>query len=575
MSAQGGGTVRKLAVVVIILAGALGFVTALFEAASPFRAHAFYGISLSGGSGRITRVFLSEMPAGLHIKAGDRVLETSRGDALRGYELRIPHVGDIVHAVTPDGVIKITARPQFYLRDEALAQGLRELTCGVIILFATFLFVRRPGWMAFGFWIWAISALGGGDVDYALDWLPRSGGMIVSLIANALGFSGLALIPFALRFPSGRLNPQSRLVEAAAWTALVITVVYEIVIGIRVFQGYENPYRDLSIAASTMLPAAAIFLWKQARAAPLDRPKIAWATVAFVGSALLRAVAYTVALVTSSEWRIAEICSNLLALLAIYPILRHRLFDLGFIVNRAALYSSLTLAAFGTLAAANWFAQHFVTERLAFVMQPVAAIAIGLGYFRVRAWIQQTIERVLFRDRFAAEEYLEAVIRGLPFVERQSSVDDVLSRETAETLKLSSSALFHASDGAYVRVAAVHWTGIETSFATDSLLARRILADGPLVTITSHDSVSNGFAGPPHDPVVALGIKRRGILTAIAFYGRHENGTELEPDELKLLKRLGDAAAIAYEAADIAAVRERNRELEERVRHLELTASRT
>ena len=125
------------------------------------------------------------------------------------------------------------------------------------------------------------------------------------------------------------------------------------------------------------------------------------------------------------DWRLLQAVSNS-QLLAIYPVLRYRLFDLGFVVNRAALYSVLTLAAFGTLAAANWVAQHFVTDRLAFVLQPVAAIAIGLGYFRVRGWVQRALERLLFRDRLAAEEFIETLIRTLPFAERAETVDDVL-----------------------------------------------------------------------------------------------------------------------------------------------------
>jgi hypothetical protein len=43
----------------------------------------------------------------------------------------------------------------------------------------------------------------------------------------------------------------------------------------------------------------------------------------------------------------------------------------------------------------------------------------------------------------------------------------------------------------------------------------------------------------------------------------------LEPEELWLLRRLGSAAAVAYETVDVFALRERNEELELRVRVLE------
>ena len=68
---------------------------------------------------------------------------------------------------------------------------------------------------------------------------------------------------------------------------------------------------------------------------------------------------------------------------------------------------------------------------------------------------------------------------------------------------------------------------------------------------------------------MALGIVRRSALSAIVLYGRHDNGTEIEPDELKVLRRVGDAAAIAYETAEAEEMRERMKVLEARLREFE------
>lgn len=45
-------------------------------------------------------------------------------------------------------------------------------------------------------------------------------------------------------------------------------------------------------------------------------------------------------------------------------------------------------------------------------------------------------------------------------------------------------------------------------------------------------------------------------LLGIAFYGRHRNGTAIDPEERDLLTRLCDAAAVAYEAVALAQARE-------------------
>jgi len=67
---------------------------------------------------------------------------------------------------------------------------------------------------------------------------------------------------------------------------------------------------------------------------------------------------------------------------------------------------------------------------------------------------------------------------------------------------------------------------------------------------------------------VAFGIVRRGELTAIVLYGRHEHGTELEPDELRLIRRLVDASAIAYETAEVTSLRAKNATLERQLLQL-------
>jgi|ERR1700678_3565406 hypothetical protein len=74
----------------------------------------------------------------------------------------------------------------------------------------------------------------------------------------------------------------------------------------------------------------------------------------------------------------------------------------------------------------------------------------------------------------------------------------------------------------------------------------------------------------------ALGVAL-GVWEAVAPFvphefwgdGRHANGTELEPEELRLLRRLGNAAGVAYETVDVFALREQNEALQLRVRVLE------
>jgi hypothetical protein len=191
----------------------------------------------------------------------------------------------------------------------------------------------------------------------------------------------------------------------------------------------------------------------------------------------------------------------------------------------------------------------------------------------VRNWVQRGLERVLFRDRLAAEEFLETIIRTLPFAERADTVDDALVAQVTRTLRLSSAALFGASGDGFHREASLGWNEPSlTRIAPDDIVPRSVRAGEPLLQLQALRWEPGALPVAPDEPVIALGIMRRGTLSAIVLYGRHANGTELEPEELRLLRRLGEAAAVAYETVDVFELRERNAALERRVLVLETAA---
>jgi hypothetical protein len=571
--------VPKFVIAVMLALTVMGTGLAIWEALAPFVPHEFYPVMFDE-TGRVTRTFPAELPPGVPVARGDQVIERPQGDIERGYRLQVPRAGDVIHVAARGGVVTLRAQPAYYPRGDAIGEALRHTTGAVIIIVAGLLFLRRPGVMAFAFWIWAISELGGSNLNVALETLPRTVALIASLVILPLfAYSGLALISFALRFPSDRVPAGLRWLDVTAWATLAALLAVVVVEGCQYYAGYRAPFfwsADLLIPELGLFAAVAILLWKRSRSDTLERSRIAWASVAFMGAGIARSLGLAIAVAPFGlfadqhlSWRLLVALSNLCPLLAVYPILRYRLFDIGFVVNRATLYSILTLAAFGTLAAVNWVANHFVTDRLAFVLQPIAAVAIGLGYFRVRKLVQQIIERVLFRDRYAAEERLEATIRGLGFVERSASVDEVLVVEVSRTLRLASAAMFRLTSERFERGPAVGWHDAGFSdFARDDSLARALQADGPLVLLRTADWRPASLPLPPEDPAFALGIIRRGVLSAIVLYGRHANGTEVEPEELALIRRTGAAAALAYETAEVATLRERNQILEERLQRL-------
>jgi len=545
----------------------------LWAAGGEFVPHAFYGMLFSNHTGRVTQVYASQAAAASGITRGDHLLDLPDGDIRRGYQLVRPQTGDRIRVATRHGTVTVKAAPARIATLTALAAFGVEISNVIMIALATLLWLRRPGMMSFAFWLWATTSS-----MIQIDLLPSLGRFPPALaIAVWLAFSGwniaaVPLIPFALRFPDGRLSPNARWADGFAW-CLVIGG-YAAYAAADAFHmagswGDDVTLNVVSNVASIALPiAGGVLIWRYVRSSAVERAQTAWAIAGFIASILAQAgsdvfesvEAGTAVFGLHLAWyvfaRALHIVGNLLPLLAIYPILRYRLFDLGFALNRAALYSTLTVAAVATLAGVNWLAQHLVTERLALVVQPVAAIVIGLGYLRVRAWTQAFLERLLFHERFAAEAHLESTIRGLAAVERPESVDEVLVADAPTTLALSSAALFRLAGDAFIRVAGTGWNDADLqALRSDDPLARRLIADGPLVRLSSAHWHPDGLPASPAEPMIALGLFRRGTLAGIVLYSRHQNGTEIDPEELRLLRRLAEAAAIAYETAEAVTVR--------------------
>jgi hypothetical protein len=102
-----------------------------------------------------------------------------------------------------------------------------------------------------------------------------------------------------------------------------------------------------------------------------------------------------------------------------YSILRHRVLDLGFAVNRTLVYgmvSAILLAAFGLI---EWAVDHFVPiqgrEKNA-IVDALIAVGVFLTFHRVRDLVERVIEGLFFRSWQKAEAALRRFVREAAFI---------------------------------------------------------------------------------------------------------------------------------------------------------------
>ncbi len=562
----------------IIFALSVAFVAVCLAAAVVgFLPRPAYGFDFSPRIGEVRAIVPGGSAALARVSAGDRIIDLPHGDGERGFRLASPRWGDRVRVRTHHGVVTVPAIQQPVPLALALASCFTLLSSIAVCLLALLLCVRRPGPMSLGFWLFALGTFVPAIYPLCIRFpAPLSSALIAVVDAVSAFVAGFVLIPFALRFPTGRLPAGLKMFERVVWAACIVIFAGAVVFGNDLnFGGLVDDRTTAWIVAMLAVApfpiAAGILMHGYVRSPPVDQAKTAWALAGFGGAIAMTIVVWggyvlyaeaensVPALVFSAT---AGAFISLFPLLAIYPIVRYQLFDLGFVVNRAALYSTLTLAAVAALAGINWLAQHFVTERLTFVLQPLAAIAIGVGYLRVREATQRFIERTIFRRRFAAELHFAAMTASFANATSAEALDYALTTEARDTLALRSAAVFRLLDGAFVLVRSAGWETATASIPQAAFgYAHFGDADLHVIDVVS-DVLALQLPAPPGEPVAAFALRSGDSLAGFAVYGRHVNGTEIDPEESSLLRGLADAAGAAYRVAalqaELAALRNEN-----------------
>ena len=283
---------------------------------------------------------------------------------------------------------------------------------------------RSPiGWL-----LWAGGLLfGGAD---GLSVLPTGAGATtpwVTWLGNLCWVPALVLVALFLPlvFPTGRLpSPRWRLVVALGLAALVVS---ELQAAFTPFSpgsappGVQNPLAlggtlasllDLGSGAATAtgvvcIPlAVASLVWRYRRATGMERAQLRW----FAAAAAIVGVALAVALpLGNSTSGILLVVSNvawlvLLVGLALLPvaigiaILRYRLYEIDLLLNRTAVYGSVTALLLVAVGGANILLQR-IAESVTGQHSDLVAVALGAGaavtFSPLRRRMRPLVDRVL------------------------------------------------------------------------------------------------------------------------------------------------------------------------------------
>ncbi|MBV8725123.1 MAG: hypothetical protein JO350_07315 [Candidatus Eremiobacteraeota bacterium] len=214
-----------------------------------------------------------------------------------------------------------------------------------------------------------------------------------------------------------------------------------------------------------------------------------------------------------------------------YALLRRRLLDVGFVLNRAAVFTGVSLVVVGLFTLAEWALGGWLHSagRVANVAVSAAiALALGLSLHEIHTRVDRFVDKVFFRKRHDDERAMTRFARESAFITNP----DVLIERATKTLQQhagASSATFALYDGAG-RYGDVD----ENDPALVSLRASHDVVD--LHTI--HTALAGEFAYP---------MLARGHLVGALVLGPKSSGEPYAPDESLAITQIAHGVGVALD----------------------------
>ena len=467
----------------------------------------------------------------------------------------------------------LVAEPRQRSLLDNLTNSLLMLTFGSMIAIGASLVLLRPSKMTWAFFLFA--AFSGIQSTVSLAYLSTWAFLADTLIWSLSAASAVPFAIFALRFPNDEATGWRRRAQSIILWSLVVLVPlgiwnsFGVPLGLR---SSETQTVGGVVAIAGLLFVAVVFALTYAHAPAVDRAKIRWVMLGLLigeTGSLIWQVGGTLPGI-AVPWSIPVLNLVLSMQIAVpitvaYAIVRHRVFDVRFVLGRAVVYGLITTAVVVFVALIDFVAGKLLAEtHLAAVGEVGAAIVLGLSLNSMHKRAEHTVDTMLFRSRRRAGKRLERVGSGLLHAESPDAVTQAIVSEPLEAFALLSSAVLRRNgDGSFVRAAALGWEG-----ASNETLDARMPVVLQLSATNTPLAVTDGLWPPgllppgSRRPAYALPISIRGRLDTIAFFGAHASGEDLDPDELHILTQLLAAAGFAYDHLEAEAALSRSSALE-------------
>jgi hypothetical protein len=476
---------------------------------------------------------------------------------LNAYNPAVPGDTATFQLIEANGSLRsVTLRAVPHLRSLAdnVTNELQVLSECAFAIIAMALVLVRPSALTWAFFVYGLSAAIGSELGSI--YVPvRVQILEIVWLTLIRGPAALAaFIIFALRFPSNVCTGWKRIAERVALTiaaALAILSLYSAIGVIDLARGIAAIGYSLDVVYSVgYLVGAAVFVATIVSATPQERPRILWVILGFIfgyGGVVLIDLIGNVSTPPIPLYNSLQTLNILVPIAVTYAILKHRVIDVRFFLNRALVYGILTTIGIGLLVLLD-FAVAKRLESFGLVVEVAGALVLGIGIQRLHGFVDGLVDRYVFRSVHEAESHLARVADAMMFAESLATIDKLVVDESARALQLRSVAIFRREDASFRREAAVGWNEVrsnriaaEDSFVLDLQAQKTGVAASPF--LAQRDDMPQGAAAPSF----AVPICIREQMIGFVVFGAHLNASDIDPDEQQILERFVARATVAYD----------------------------
>jgi GAF domain-containing protein len=225
-----------------------------------------------------------------------------------------------------------------------------------------------------------------------------------------------------------------------------------------------------------------------------------------------------------------------------YVILRHRLIDVGFVLNQAAIYAGVSIVVVGVFAIVETLLANYlqrVNHVTSTAIQLGIALAIGYSINAIHKRVEQFVDRVLFRERHEAERAMREFATEAAYVTEAPVLLERCVQTVRRQMGASAAGVWMRNDaGAYLAVAGDLPAAPSVDANDPAVLAMR--ARHAVVDLDRTDSALPG--------ILAFPMASSGELLGTLVCDVKRNRETYAPDERASLQEVATAVAHAWSA---------------------------